>query len=180
MAMSASPFAHRSRSRVSRSIGCDQWHIVVDWNETSFPRGADGHSRRRTGRGQAASERGPPTIDSDSEAEEPERQPRESALDETIEQSFPASDPPSTDPNPDSYTATTTSRRREQSMDVQHYNQRLLDLEKALSERIGRAVAEGRGTFIDSAHDVGDSSVADEVASERAAMGEFRIQLSLV
>jgi DnaK suppressor protein len=57
-------------------------------------------------------------------------------------------------------------------MNVQHYKQRLLDLEQTLSERSGRAVAEGRGTFIDSAHDVGDASVADEVASEQFTEAE--------
>jgi DnaK suppressor protein len=50
-------------------------------------------------------------------------------------------------------------------MNVQHYKDRLLDLEKTLSARTGRAIADGRGEFIDSAHDVGDSSVADEAAS---------------
>ena len=52
-------------------------------------------------------------------------------------------------------------------MNVQHYKQRLLNLEKTLSARTGRAVAEARGEFIDVAHDVGDASVADEVASEQ-------------
>jgi RNA polymerase-binding transcription factor DksA len=52
-------------------------------------------------------------------------------------------------------------------MNVQHYKDRLLDLEKTLSARRGRAVADGRREFIDSAHDVGDASVADEVASEK-------------
>jgi len=57
-------------------------------------------------------------------------------------------------------------------MNVQHYKQRLLDLEKALSARIGQETDEARGTFIDSAHDVGDASVADEVASEEFAEAE--------
>jgi len=57
-------------------------------------------------------------------------------------------------------------------MNVQHYKQRLLDLEKTLSARTGRAVAEGRGEFIDSAHDVADASVADEVASEQFTEAE--------
>ena len=57
-------------------------------------------------------------------------------------------------------------------MNIQHFKQRLLDLEKTLSERTGRAVAEGRGAFIDSAHDIGDASVADEVASERFTEAE--------
>ena len=54
-------------------------------------------------------------------------------------------------------------------MNVQHYKDRLLDLERALSARIGRTVADGRREFIDSAHDVGEASVADEVASEEFA-----------
>ena len=51
-------------------------------------------------------------------------------------------------------------------MNIQHYKQRLLDLERILSARIGQEADQGRGEFIDSAHDVGDASVADEVASE--------------
>jgi RNA polymerase-binding transcription factor DksA len=51
-------------------------------------------------------------------------------------------------------------------MNIQHYKQRLLDLEKTLSARIGQEADHGRGEFIDSAHDVGDASVADEAASE--------------
>lgn len=51
-------------------------------------------------------------------------------------------------------------------MDVQHFKKRLLELEKTLSDRTEREVAEGRGRLIDSAHDVGDASVADEAASE--------------
>jgi DnaK suppressor protein len=51
-------------------------------------------------------------------------------------------------------------------MNVQHYKQRLLDLEKTLAARVSRETAQGRGDFIDSAHDAGDASVADETASE--------------
>ena len=51
-------------------------------------------------------------------------------------------------------------------MNIQHYKQRLLDLEKNLAARIGQETDNGRGEFLDSAHDVGDASVADEVASE--------------
>ena len=51
-------------------------------------------------------------------------------------------------------------------MNVQQYKQRLLDLEKTLSARIGQETDQGRGQFIDSAHDVGDASVADAAASE--------------
>ncbi len=57
-------------------------------------------------------------------------------------------------------------------MNIQHYKQRLLDLEKTLSARIGQEADQGRGEFIDSAHDVGDESVADEVASEEFAEAE--------
>src|SRR5882672_300150 len=51
-------------------------------------------------------------------------------------------------------------------MNLQHYRQRLLDLEKTLSARIGQAADRARGEFIDAAHDAGDASVADEGASE--------------
>jgi DnaK suppressor protein len=54
-------------------------------------------------------------------------------------------------------------------MNVQHYEQRLIDLEKTLSARIAREKNKGLGTLIDSAHDVGDASVADAVASEEFA-----------
>ena len=52
-------------------------------------------------------------------------------------------------------------------MNVRQYKDRLLELEKNLSARTGRAVADGRGEFLDSAHDVGDASAADEAASEK-------------
>ena len=58
-------------------------------------------------------------------------------------------------------------------MNIQHYKQRLIDLEKALSARIGQETDQGRGEFIDSAHDVGDASVADAVASEEFAEAEY-------
>jgi DnaK suppressor protein len=51
-------------------------------------------------------------------------------------------------------------------MNIQQYKQRLLDLETTLSARIAHEAAQGLGEFIDAAHDVGDTSVADEVASE--------------
>src|SRR5258708_19690835 len=57
-------------------------------------------------------------------------------------------------------------------MNIQNYKQRLLDLEKTLSNRIGQEGDQGRGEFIDSAHDVGDASVADEVASEEFTEAE--------
>ena len=57
-------------------------------------------------------------------------------------------------------------------MNTQHYKQRLLDLDKALSGRIGQEADQGRAEFIDSAHDVGDASVADAAASEEFAEAE--------
>ncbi len=51
-------------------------------------------------------------------------------------------------------------------MDVQIYKNRLLELERTLSDRTERELGEGRGELIDSAHDAGDASVADEAASE--------------
>jgi DnaK suppressor protein len=54
-------------------------------------------------------------------------------------------------------------------MNVQHYKDRLLELEKTLSARIGRTVADAGREFIDSAHDVGEAGVADEAASEEFA-----------
>ena len=57
-------------------------------------------------------------------------------------------------------------------MNTQHYKQRLLDLETTLSDRIGREVDHGREEFIDSAHDAGDASVADERASEEFTEAE--------
>ena len=59
-------------------------------------------------------------------------------------------------------------------MNVQHYKQRLLDLEKSLSARTGRAVAEARGELIDVAHDVGDASSAEAVAAEQFTEAEQR------
>ena len=51
-------------------------------------------------------------------------------------------------------------------MNIQQYKQCLLDLETTLSARIAHEADQGRGEFIDAAHDVGDASVADEVPSE--------------
>lgn len=101
-----------------------------------------------------------------------ERRRREAALDETVEQSFPASDSPSTNPNPDSGKTRAPYLPRVHFMNVQHYKQRLLDLERTLSARTGRAVAEGRREFLDVARDVSDASVADEVASEQFTEAE--------
>ncbi len=52
------------------------------------------------------------------------------------------------------------------------YKQRLLDMETTLSARIGREADQGRREFIDSAHDAGDASVADAMASEQFAEAE--------
>ncbi len=57
-------------------------------------------------------------------------------------------------------------------MNIQRDKQRLLDLEKTLSARIGQEADQGRREFIESAHDVGDASVADEAASEEFAEAE--------
>ena len=57
-------------------------------------------------------------------------------------------------------------------MNIQHYKQRLLDLENTLFARIGQEADLGRGDSIDSAYDVGDASVADEVASEKFTEAE--------
>jgi DnaK suppressor protein len=57
-------------------------------------------------------------------------------------------------------------------MNIQDYKQRLVDLERTLSARIGHEADQGREEFIDSAHDVGDASVADEVASEEFTEAE--------
>jgi DnaK suppressor protein len=84
----------------------------------------------------------------------------------------------STDPNPDSDTSGNiesrldSKRLREHIMNIQHYKQRLLDLEKTLSARIRQEGDDGRGQFIDSAHDAGDASVADERASEALTEAE--------
>jgi len=57
-------------------------------------------------------------------------------------------------------------------MNTDRYKHRLLDLEQTLSTRIGREADQGRGEFIDSAHDAGDASVADAVASEQFTEAE--------
>ena len=57
-------------------------------------------------------------------------------------------------------------------MNIQHYKQRLLGLESTLSARIGQEANQAREEFIDSAHDMGDACVADEVASEEFAEAE--------
>jgi len=54
-------------------------------------------------------------------------------------------------------------------MNIQHYKDRLVDLERTLSVRTRRESADGRGEVMDSARDVGDASVADETATEAFA-----------
>jgi RNA polymerase-binding transcription factor DksA len=58
-------------------------------------------------------------------------------------------------------------------MNMQHYKQRLLGLDKTLSARTKRALADGRREFMDSAHRVGEASVADETASEEFTEAEL-------
>jgi DnaK suppressor protein len=65
-----------------------------------------------------------------------------------------------------------SQRFGEHFMNTQHYKQRLLELENTLFARIGQETDQGRGGSIDSAYDVGDASVADEVASERFTEAE--------
>ena len=62
-------------------------------------------------------------------------------------------------------------------MNTQQYRQRLLDMETTLSARIGREADQGRREFIDSAHDVGDASVADVVASEQLTEAEHNADI---
>jgi DnaK suppressor protein len=58
-------------------------------------------------------------------------------------------------------------------MNIQRYTEQLRNLETTLSARTERAVAAGRGEFLDSAHDAGDASVADGVASEQFTEAEL-------
>jgi DnaK suppressor protein len=62
-------------------------------------------------------------------------------------------------------------------MNTQQYKQRLLDMETTLSARIGREADHGRREFIDSAHDVGDASVADANASEQFTEAEHNAEV---
>lgn len=56
---------------------------------------------------------------------------------------------------------------------IQHYKHRLLALETELSGRTEREAARGRGETSDSSRDIGDASVADEVASEAFTEAEL-------
>jgi DnaK suppressor protein len=51
-------------------------------------------------------------------------------------------------------------------MNIQRYEQRLLELEKQLSARIQRETGREREQTFDSASDTGDASLADQAASE--------------
>ncbi len=51
-------------------------------------------------------------------------------------------------------------------MNVERYKERLLNLEKNLTTRTEQALNAGRSQFIDTAHDIGDSSVADVAADD--------------
>ena len=62
-------------------------------------------------------------------------------------------------------------------MNTERYKQRLLETEQTLSGRIGREADQGRGEFIDSAHDAGDASVADEVSSEQFTEAEHDVNV---
>src|SRR3954468_11326659 len=57
-------------------------------------------------------------------------------------------------------------------MNREPYKQRLLNMEQTLSARTRREADQGRREFIDSAHDTGDASVADEVSSEQFTEAE--------
>ncbi|MGZ4808887.1 MAG: TraR/DksA family transcriptional regulator [Thermoanaerobaculia bacterium] len=66
-------------------------------------------------------------------------------------------------------------------MNTDHYKERLTQLEKTLSERKKRALAGGRGQFIDSAHDSGDVSTAEVAADAEFTEAELdSTTLSLV
>ena len=52
-------------------------------------------------------------------------------------------------------------------MDVERYRQQLLQIERELARRIDRSTAEVREQVDDSAHDVGDESVSDELRDEQ-------------
>ncbi len=58
-------------------------------------------------------------------------------------------------------------------IDVEHFKQRLLELEHTLTHRAERAMSAGRGEFIDIAHDSGDASMANEVAAEKFTEAEL-------
>src|SRR5689334_9576146 len=61
----------------------------------------------------------------------------------------------------------------EAAMNVSHYEKRLLELEKSLSARTDRALAEAGAQFIDSAHDIGDSGAAEVAANDAFSEAEL-------
>lgn len=58
-------------------------------------------------------------------------------------------------------------------MNLRRYEERLLDLEKSLSARTGRARAEAGAAYMDSAHDTGDSSAAAVAADDAFTEAEL-------
>jgi len=58
-------------------------------------------------------------------------------------------------------------------IDLDHFKARLLALEQTHAARADRAIAAGRGEFIDVAHDSGDASVANEIAAEKFTEAEL-------
>ena len=59
------------------------------------------------------------------------------------------------------------------AIDVEHFKAQLLGLEQTMADRADRAMHAGRNEVIDIAHDSGDSSVANEVASEKFTEAEM-------
>jgi len=59
------------------------------------------------------------------------------------------------------------------SVKIEPFKERLLALEKEMTARADRAMAAGRGEFMDVAHDSGDASVANETASEKFTEAEL-------
>lgn len=58
-------------------------------------------------------------------------------------------------------------------MNARHYEERLLELEKSLSARTDRALADAGAQYIDSAHDTGDASAADIAADDAFTEAEL-------
>ena len=59
------------------------------------------------------------------------------------------------------------------SVKIEPFKERLLALEKEMTARADRAMVAGCGEFMDVAHDSGDASVANEVASEKFTEAEL-------
>jgi len=58
-------------------------------------------------------------------------------------------------------------------VDIEKYRQRLLELERQLTDRTNRAADQGRDQLIDYPHDAADASVATETASEAFTTAEL-------